>query len=80
MPQHNLPGELGDEPRAPAIVSLAAYRAACDEYLGWCSACADFTRDSTEPDARGPDYRCPVCDAPVVGAEEALLIGAITVE
>lgn len=43
---------------------------------GWCPECKDFTRDNTEPDADG--YGCPICETSgVMGAEQALLVGAI---
>jgi len=48
------------------------FQSACDEYLGWCSDCGDFTREQTEPDAE--HYDCPDCGGRnVTGAENALL-------
>ena len=53
-------------------ISRGEYEVATRGYQGWCTACCDFTRDSTEPDAEG--YDCPVCGGDtVVGAEQALL-------
>ena len=40
-------------------VTLDEYQAACDDYMGWCPFCCEFTRDCTEPDAEG--YDCPEC-------------------
>ena len=55
-----------------------SYRDACDDYMGWCTVCTDFTRDATEPDAEG--YDCPQCgNYTVMGAEQALLTGEIEV-
>jgi hypothetical protein len=52
------------------------FRQACDELMGWCRACADFTTSGCEPDAR--NYKCEVCGlCSVYGAEEALLMGLI---
>lgn len=46
---------------------------ALDNSLGWCTGCADFTRECTEPDAEG--YDCPVCESDsVVGAELAYAV------
>lgn len=60
-------------------VSEAEYLHATDSYLGWCSTCGEFTREATEPDAEG--YDCPKCEGlTVMGAEQALLTGLITVE
>ena len=57
-------------------VSEEDFREACDLYMGWCTTCHDFTRDSTEPDAEG--YDCPVCEQDtVMGAEWALITGEI---
>jgi len=50
------------------------YRDCCDDYMGWCTECAEFTRHETEPDAE--HYECPVCaNKSVFGAEQALLLG-----
>ena len=48
-----------------------------ESYLGYCTKCGDWTRDTTEPDARG--YDCPVCSGhnTVYGAEESLIMGLI---
>lgn len=48
------------------------YLEARDTYLGYCTECKDWTRDSTEPDAEG--YDCPVCDQDtVIGADNYLM-------
>ena len=60
------------------IVIEADYFEAVDSYTGWCSTCADFTRDTTEPDAEG--YDCPVCrQHTVTGAENALIARLFTI-
>jgi len=60
-------------------ITEAEYRDATNNYLGWCTGCEEFTRDNTEPDARG--YDCPKCrEYTVMGAEDAVLTGEITVE
>jgi hypothetical protein len=61
----------------PIPVTEEAYMEACDQYMGWCTECKDFTRECCEPDARY--YDCPECEKHSVhGAEEALLCGLIT--
>ena len=58
-------------------VEKADYHEATESYMGWCSVCKEFTRDTTEPDATG--YDCPKCGQnEVVGAEQALIEGLIT--
>lgn len=58
-------------------VDIWEYNEAVDQYLGWCTNCEDFTRDSTEPDAT--EYDCPECgENSVMGAENALLEGLFT--
>lgn len=60
-------------------VKVEDYNEAVDQYLGWCTVCKDFTRDSTEPDASG--YDCPECEEnSVMGAENALILGVIIFE
>ena len=55
------------------------YQEACNNYEGYCTKCRKFTRDQTEPDAEG--YDCPRCDEKtVMGAEQAMLSGIITVK
>lgn len=51
-----------------------------DEYAGFCAKCCGITRDGgVEPDAR--NYPCIVCETrSVMGMEEALLNGLITIE
>jgi len=52
-------------------------REAIDSYQGWCTNCQAFTHDSSEPDAE--NYECPDCGRDTVyGAEQALLLGKIT--
>lgn len=59
-------------------IKLAQFDKALTGYLGWCIYCKSFTRDATEPDAEG--YYCPVCEEEaVMGAEQALLRGLITI-
>jgi Zn finger protein HypA/HybF involved in hydrogenase expression len=60
-------------------ISYDAFLDACDQYLGWCPHCVDFTREQTEPDAHG--YDCPGCDRhDVIGAQDAHLEGFIDIE
>ena len=60
-------------------VKVYDYNEAVDQYLGWCTVCDDFTRDSTEGDAEG--YECSLCNEnSVMGAENALLMGIITLD
>ncbi len=55
----------------------AEYAEATEAMIGWCRACAAFTRELTEPDAR--QYQCPVCLLyEVFGAEEALVMELFT--
>ena len=59
--------------------SLSEFGLAQEMYLGWCTTCEAFTRDSTEPDAC--EYDCPECgENTVYGAEEALLEGFLVIE
>lgn len=65
--------------RVPAVVSQEDYSDATENYMGFCTVCEAFTRDSTEPDAEG--YDCPECENnTVVGAEDALISGLIEIE
>lgn len=67
---------LGSEGRYFVEVEEVDYQEAVDSYMGWCPACKEFTRDTTEPDAEG--YDCPKCGQnEVVGAEQALIMGLI---
>lgn len=55
------------------------FRDMCDDYMGFCPDCGDFTRECTEPDAE--HYDCPVCEKNnVVGAEQAVILGLIDFE
>lgn len=61
----------------PTEVNETDYRCALEENLGWCTHCRAFTVDGVEPDAR--EYKCYDCDKnTVLGAEEAMMTGAIT--
>lgn len=58
------------------VVSASQYQEAARDYLGWCTLCEDFTRETTEPDAER--YDCPECRGnTVMGAELALISGQI---
>lgn len=62
----------------PTTVSAADYEDATSTYMGFCTECKEFTRETTEPDAEG--YDCPNCGQnTVIGAEDALLQGIIEV-
>jgi thiol-disulfide isomerase/thioredoxin len=59
-------------------VSEADYAEAVEFYTGWCKSCKAFTTGSVEPDAE--DYECEACGEPeVIGAEDALMFGLITI-
>lgn len=67
----------GPEPE-PVLVNAEDFADATENYIGWCTSCQEFTRESTEPDAEG--YDCPQCDQrTVIGAEDALITGKITI-
>lgn len=58
-------------------VPMSEIENAIEENLGWCVNCQGFTTDSCEPDARR--YTCEECGKKTVyGAEEALMMGAIS--
>ena len=60
-------------------VTNEGYQQATRDYIGWCTVCEEFTRDSTEGDAS--EYDCPKCEGnTVMGAENALILGEITVD
>ena len=64
---------------AKVTIDVETYQEMCDSYTGFCTNCKDFTRECTEPDAE--DYDCPECEQnTVVGTEQALVLGLITVE
>ena len=51
------------------------YLDAREFYGGYCTECAEWTRDCTEPDAE--NYDCPECEQnTVIGAEMYLLNAA----
>lgn len=55
------------------------YIEATESNLGYCRHCREFTNDFAEPDAR--NYKCEECGRmSVFGAEEALLMGLITID
>lgn len=60
-------------------ISEEDYRYACEDYMGFCTKCGEFTHDSCEPDAE--KYQCPVCDEyTVYGAELALIMGLFIID
>lgn len=57
-------------------VSDEEYAYATNSYMGWCTACKEFTRECTEPDAT--EYDCDKCGQnTVMGAEQAVIEGEI---
>lgn len=63
---------------ACVAVPASQYREATEHYLGWCTLCEDFTRETTEPDAER--YDCPECRRQtVMGAELAMMGGQIRI-
>lgn len=55
------------------------YEEHAESFDGICLACGEWTFGGVEPDARG--YACEVCGAhKVVGAEEVLLMGHLSVD
>ena len=64
----------------PVAITKDRYQEASNGFEGWCDTCGDFTRGETEGDAEG--YNCELCESPdtVCGAEQALLLGKITIE
>jgi methionyl-tRNA synthetase len=61
----------------PKVITEQEYLEAVESNQGFCTACQEFTNDFAEPDARG--YKCDVCEKKTVyGAEEALLMGLVT--
>lgn len=60
-------------------MKMSEIREAQEDHLGWCVKCKDWTHDCAEPDAH--KYECPVCECKsVYGAEEAVLLGLITID
>jgi len=65
------------QPKVVSVISEGDFREYSENYLGWCTACLDWTAEECEPDARY--YECPECGKETVhGAEEALLMGYIS--
>jgi hypothetical protein len=60
-------------------ISVDEFQDMCDESQGFCTTCQEFTRDCCEPDAE--NYDCPECGRlTVYGAEQAMIMGLLTVE
>ena len=75
-------GKIMSETKQCVVIEEADYLDAADQFMGWCTSCQEFTRECTEPDinAGEPGYDCPKCEQnTVMGAEQALLLGEITV-
>ncbi len=50
-----------------------------ENHQGWCKACQEFTRGSTEPDAE--NYPCPACGkSEVYGLESLLISGQVDID
>ncbi len=63
----------------PVKVSEEDYMDACDNYMGWCTNCQEFSRESCEPDCE--NYDCPNCEEDsVFGAEQALIMGLFEID
>jgi hypothetical protein len=63
----------------PVKFSEQAFQEYCDDDMGFCTVCKEFTRDMVEPDARS--YECEECgNLSVMGAEEALIEGVIDID
>jgi hypothetical protein len=59
-------------------ISIEEYQDHRENYDGLCLACREFTCGGVEPDAE--EYECEACgESKVVGAEIALMSGAINV-
>jgi hypothetical protein len=59
------------------LITMDELEAAREDYLGYCVFCGE-ERGECEPDAR--EYECETCGQPgVYGAEELLIMGALTV-
>lgn len=60
-------------------ISADQYSDATESYSGFCTTCNKITNlDGVEPDARG--YTCDECsEDTVMGVEEALMMGKITI-
>ena len=59
-------------------ISTKQFQSYAKRYRGYCLECNKFTRSETEPDA--DQYDCPKCfKNAVVGAENALIMGFLTI-
>lgn len=59
-------------------VTESDYHELCEQNMGFCPHCQQFTHDSCEPDV--DDYECPECHIHRVhGVEQAMMVGLITV-
>lgn len=59
-------------------IAMDEFEEMCESYMGFCTSCQEFTRDSTAPDAE--NYMCDECGKnTVIGAEQAMLTGKIEV-
>ena len=59
-------------------ITTEEYRYYEDSYMGYCTNCEDFTRDSTEPDAEY--YDCPDCgENTVMGTMTAMFMGLLDI-
>jgi len=67
------------EKNRPCTVYIEDFEENRESYGGFCTTCREFTNMSeVEPDAE--KYRCVCCNEnPVYGAEQALLLGLITI-
>jgi predicted RNA-binding Zn-ribbon protein involved in translation (DUF1610 family) len=71
---------IGDDETMSRVtyISEDEYLDYTENYTGYCTACQDFTRDSTEGDAEY--YPCPDCGGNhVMGTENALISGLIEI-
>jgi hypothetical protein len=63
---------------ATTTISMEEYNQHRGDYDGLCLACSEWSFGGTEPDAE--EYECEACgESKVVGAEIALMSGAINV-
>jgi hypothetical protein len=58
--------------------SVQEFQDMCEEDMGYCIFCHEFTNSGVEPDAE--NYTCESCNNETVfGAEQALIMGLLTV-